>query len=257
MGSERKVYFGTNTKMYKTIAQTEDYLTDLDRRTADLDRAGLSLFVIPSFTALDRARRCAPPERILLGAQNMGWADEGQFTGEISPLMLREVGVQVVEIGHSERRHVLGETDWMENKKVLCALGHGLTPLLCVGETGAEKELGLSDEVLRTQLKAGLHGVSPADAAKLWVAYEPVWAIGVDGVPASPAYAARRHRAIRDCLLELFGPAGAEIPLLYGGSVDLENAPKLLPLPEVDGLFIGRSAWDPEGFERIIRICLG
>ena len=106
-----KVYFGTNTKMYKTIAQTVEFLTELDRLTADLSREWMELFVIPSFTALESARRCVPSERITLGAQNMGWEDEGQFTGEISPLMLREVGTRIVEIGHSERRHVLGEPE--------------------------------------------------------------------------------------------------------------------------------------------------
>ena len=251
-----KVYFGTNTKMYKNIAQTVDFLTRLDTLTTDLSRETLELFVIPSFTALESARRCVPPERIALGAQNMGWEDEGQFTGEISPLMLKEVGTQIVEIGHSERRHVLGETDWMENQKVSCALRHGFTPLLCIGETGEQKALGLSDEVLRTQLKAGLHGVTAAEAARLWIAYEPVWAIGVSGVPASPAYAAEKHRVIRECLVELFGAAGARIPLLYGGSVNPENAPELIPLPNIDGLFIGRSAWEAEKFDRIIRSCL-
>lgn len=252
----KKIYLGTNTKMYKNIAQTVSYLTRLDELTADLDREKLELFVIPSFTTLESARRCVPPERIALGAQNMGWEDEGQFTGEISPLMLKEVGTQIVEIGHSERRHVLGETDWMENKKVLCALRHGFTPLLCIGETGEEKDLGLSDEVLRTQLKAGLHGVTAEDAARLWVAYEPVWAIGVSGVPASPEYAAEKHQVIRDCLVELFGAVGEEIPLLYGGSVNPENAPLLIPLPNIDGLFIGRSAWDADRFNAIIRNCL-
>ena len=252
----KPVYFGTNTKMYKNIAQTAAFLTELDRRTAGLSREAITLFVIPSFTTLETARRCVPPERILLGAQNMGWADEGQFTGEISPLMLREVGVQVVEIGHSERRHVLGETDWMENQKVLCALRHGFTPLLCIGETGEQKEMGLSDEVLRTQLKGGLRGVTAEEAVRLWVAYEPVWAIGTAGVPASPDYAEEKHQVIRNCLIELFGPAGSEIPLLYGGSVNRENAVQLIPRPNIDGLFIGRSAWEAENFERIIRDCL-
>ena len=251
-----KVYFGTNTKMYKTIAQTVEFLTELDRLTADLSRERMELFVIPSFTALESARRCVPSERITLGAQNMGWEDEGQFTGEISPLMLREVGTRIVEIGHSERRHVLGETDEMENRKVRCALRHGFTPLLCIGETGEQKRQNLSDEVLRTQLKAGLCGVTPEEAASLWVAYEPVWAIGVSGVPASPAYAEEKHQVIRRCLEELFGETGGQIPLLYGGSVNLENAPGLIELPHVDGLFIGRSAWNAANFNCIIRTCL-
>lgn len=249
-----KLYLGTNTKMYKGIAQTIEFLTELNRLTADLDRKQMELFVIPSFTTLDRARSSVPAASITLGAQNMGWEDEGQFTGEISPLMLKEVGVQIVEIGHSERRHVLGETDAMENRKVLCALRHGFTPLLCIGETGQQKDLGLSDEVLRTQIKAGLHGVTPEQAAKLLIAYEPVWAIGVNGVPAGKEYAEEKHQVIKTALTELFGKEiGSDIPVLYGGSVNNGNAEDLIRMPSIDGLFIGRSAWAAENFNRIIR----
>ncbi len=253
---KKPFYMGTNTKMYKTIADTVSFLTHLDALTADIDRRALTLFVIPSFTTLDAARRNVDPARILLGAQNMAWEDEGQFTGEISPLMLKEVDTRIVELGHSERRHVLGETDEMIGRKVRCALCHAFTPLLCIGETGAQKELGLSDEVLRTQLKTALHGVDPESARQLWVAYEPVWAIGVSGIPASPEYAAEKHRVIRACLFELLGDVGAKIPILYGGSVNPENAPILSKLPEVDGLFIGRSAWVAERFDVLIRDCL-
>lgn len=249
-----KLYIGTNTKMYKTIAQTTEFLTQLHRLTADIDRQTMELFVIPSFTALERARACVPANSILLGAQNMGWADEGQFTGEISPLMLKEVGVQIAEIGHSERRHILVETDEMENKKVLCALKHGLIALLCVGETAQQKAYGISDEILRMQLKIGLYGVAREQACRLRIAYEPVWAIGVNGVPAGKEYAAQKHRVIKQTLTELFGEqAGREIPVLYGGSVNNENAPELIQMPGIDGLFIGRSAWDAENFDRIIR----
>ena len=150
MKKQSKLYLGTNTKMYKTIAQTVEFLSGLRDRTADISREELELFVIPSFTTLERARQTVTPEQIHLGAQNMGWEQEGQFSGEISPVMLKEVGMELVMIGHSERRHVLGETDEMENKKVLCALRNGLTPLLCIGETGEQKALGLSDEVQRT-----------------------------------------------------------------------------------------------------------
>ena len=145
----------------------------------------------------------------------MGWEQEGQFSGEISPVMLKEVGMELVMIGHSERRHVLGETDEMENKKVLCALRNGLTPLLCIGETGEQKALGLSDEVLRTQIKIGLHGVRAEDAAKVWIAYEPVWAIGVNGVPATKEYAEEKHGVMRATLNELYGlPANETAPLI-------------------------------------------
>ena len=250
----KKLYLGTNTKMYKTIADTKSFLTELAACTADISREKLELFVIPSFTTLQEARKCVVPEQIHLGAQNMGWEDEGQFSGEVSPLMLKEVGTEIVMIGHSERRHVLGETDDMENKKVLCALRHGFTPLLCIGETGKQKELGLSDEVLRSQLKIALHGVTQEQMGKLWVAYEPVWAIGVNGIPATKEYAEEKHGVIRSCLIELFGSeAGSQIPVLYGGSVNPDNAPELIRMQNIDGLFIGRSAWEAARFHSIIR----
>lgn len=254
MRKQKKLYIGTNTKMYKTIGQTVDFLTALQENTRDISREQVELFVVPSFTTLYHAGRCIQDDSIRLGAQNMGWEDEGQFSGEVSPVMLREVGVQVVMIGHSERRHVLGETDEMENKKVLCALRHGMTPLLCIGETGEEKALGLSDEVLRTQLKIGLHCLTPEQAKQVWIAYEPVWAIGVDGVPATKEYAQEKHGVIRACICELFGnEAGSEIPLLYGGSVNLQNAAGLISMENIDGLFIGRSAWDAGRFNTILR----
>lgn len=248
-----KLYLGTNTKMYKTAAQTEEFLTALDTLTKEMDREQLKLFVIPSFTALERARRCVPKERIRLGAQNMGWEAQGEFTGEVSPLMLKEVGVEIVEIGHSERRHKLGETDEQENRKVLCALEYGFTPLLCIGETATQKKYDLGPEVLRTQLKIGLYGVLPDQARKIMVAYEPVWAIGTSGKPASKEYAVRMHRVIRETLTELFGEEGNHVPVLYGGSVNRENAGDLILIPDIDGLFIGRSAWDAENFNHIIR----
>ena len=251
-----KLYIGTNTKMYKTIAQTVDFIDRLGRHAADIPREEMALFVIPSFTALETAAKHAAPAGILLGAQNMGWEDEGQFTGEISPLMLKEVGVRVVEIGHSERRRVLGETDEQENRKVLCALRHDFIPLLCIGETGAEKDAGIADEILRIQLKRGLHGVKPIQAKGLWIAYEPVWAIGASGVPASKEYAEERHLVIRSTLVELFGGEGGAIPVLYGGSVNNDNAADLLAMPTVDGLFIGRSAWDADNLNRILRAVL-
>lgn len=250
----KKIYLGTNTKMYMNIRRTTDYLKRLYTLTKDLDRKQLELFVIPSFTTLDAARKCVPANMIRIGAQNMGWKDEGQFTGEISPLMLKEVGVEIIEIGHSERRHVLGETDEMENAKVLCALEHDFTALLCIGETLNQKQDGISDETLRVQLKRGLAGVTAEKANSLWIAYEPVWAIGVNGIPATKEYAEEKHGTIRSTLIELFGrEAGEAIPLLYGGSVNNGNAIGLIQRENIDGLFIGRSAWDADNFNKIIR----
>ena len=250
----KKLYFGTNLKMYKNIADTVSYLQKLVENTKDISREEIELFVIPSFTTLQSATEKVDRAYVKLGAQNMCWEEQGQFTGEISPLMLGELGLDLVMIGHSERRHVFGETDYEENKKVLCALNHGFTTLLCIGETDQEKEYGISNEVLRTQLIAGFHGVTPEMAKNLWVAYEPVWAIGVNGKPASVEYAEEKHQVIKQCLVELFGvDVGLSIPVLYGGSVNPGNANQLIAQPSIDGLFTGRSAWQADAFDKLIR----
>lgn len=249
-----KIYLGTNTKMYKTIADTTSYLSALKNLTKDIEPKKIQLFVIPSFTALESGYKVVKDSAIKLGAQNMCWEDQGQFTGEISPLMLQEIGVSIVEIGHSERRHVFGETDEEERKKVEAALRHGFHPLLCIGETKEQKEYGISDEILRIQLKTALHNVTVDELSKVWIAYEPVWAIGVSGIPASAEYVEKRHDSMRRTLTELYGEEGRNVPLLYGGSVNNENAKEFIVLPEVNGLFIGRSAWDAENFNKIIRM---
>lgn len=249
-----KLYLGTNTKMYKTISDTVSFLTELRELTADIDREQLELFVIPSFTSLEAAKRTVTGKEIKLGAQNMCWEEEGQFTGEISPLMLKELGIDIIEIGHSERRHVLGETDEEEKKKVAAAVSHGFTPLLCIGETLEQKNYGISDEILSMQLKIGLSMVTKEQASKLWIAYEPVWAIGVNGIPADEGYADEKHAVIKNTLVTLFGEeVGRDIPVLYGGSVNNANAELLIRKPNIDGLFIGRSAWNADNFNRIIR----
>jgi triosephosphate isomerase len=248
----RKLHIGTNLKMYKTIQETVSYLTDLERLTGDL-AGDLCLFVIPSYTALPAASAAVDRARISLGAQNMHWEEKGQFTGEISPLMLQELELEIVEIGHSERRHSFRETDIEENKKVISAINHGFIALLCVGETGDDKELDIGDERLRQQLKVGLHGLGEADCGRLWVAYEPVWAIGVNGIPARSDYADVKHRLIRETLLQLFPHQGHNVPILYGGSVNPDNACDLICQPAIDGLFVGRSAWEASRFDALIR----
>ena len=249
-----KLYLGTNTKMYKTIEQTRTFVTSLERLTRDLPIEEVVLFVIPSFPSVGPAKECVPSGRIRIGAQNMGWAEEGPLSGEVSAPMLKELGADLVMIGHSERRHELRETDRMENGKVLSALQNGITPLLCIGETAEQKAYGISDECLSIQLKIGLCHVSSYEAEKIWIAYEPVWAIGAEGTPAEPAYIRQRHRVIRNTLVDLFGETrGQEIPILYGGSVNIKNAGEIIREENVDGLFIGRSAWDPDSFNRIIR----
>lgn len=249
----KKLYFGSNLKMYKNVRETADYLMRLQALTEDLNPGKITLFIIPSYTSLDRACRITNQNQIMLGAQNMCWEEQGQFTGEISPLMLQELGVRIIELGHSERRHVFGETNEMLNKKVRASMDHGFTTLLCIGETGEEKQYGISDEILKIQLKTGLGQVSFEEPDKLWIAYEPVWAIGVNGLPASPSYVRERHGVIKSTLQELFGEAGKRVPVLYGGSVNPGNAGELIVQPDIDGLFVGRSAWDADEFNKLIR----
>lgn len=247
----KKLYFGSNLKMYKTIQDTVSYLKDLESLTSDISRDDMELFIIPSFPALESAKKNVC--NILIGAQNMCWEDQGQFTGEISPLMLKELGIGLVMIGHSERRHVFGETDIQENQKVLACLKHGMKVLLCVGETAEEKEYGISAEILRKQLIVGFHGVTERMAKNIWVAYEPVWSIGVHGVPASPEYAEKMHKVIKQCLGEIFGNESEGIPVLYGGSVNADNAAQLIVQKSIDGLFVGRAAWQADQFNSLIR----
>lgn len=249
-----KLYMGTNTKMFKTIKDTKDYLNTLQKLTADINQEDIELFVIPSYIALPKARETIQNQQIKLGAQNMCWEEAGQFTGEISPIMLQELDLDMVMIGHSERRHVFGEKDMEENLKVVSALDHGFTALLCVGETEEQKENKISDETLRIQLKTGLKNVTWQMAKSLWIAYEPVWAIGVNGKPASVEYADEKHMVIKECLVEIFGEEiGKDIPVLYGGSVNNQNAEALIKMKNIDGLFVGRSAWNAENFDKIIR----
>ena len=253
---EKKIYLGTNTKMYKDSAGTVEYLRRLKELTGDVARKA-GLFVIPSFTSLPAAREELKGSDIRLGAQNMCWEEEGQFTGEISPNMLSELSVEIVEIGHSERRHVFRETDEEEARKVSAAVRHGFTALLCVGETLEDKNYGISDEILSIQLKKGLSLTKAGDSRQIMIAYEPVWAIGAGGMPAREDYVEERHKRIREVLQGVYGEeAGLQIPILYGGSVNKENAAALSGQPHVDGLFIGRSAWDADNFNSIIRMVL-
>jgi triosephosphate isomerase len=245
-----KVYIGTNWKMHKTIQQGREYCRKLKEIIGKRDER-IQFFIIPSHTSLTSLRE-EVDSTILLGAQNMHWEEEGPFTGEISPTMLKEIGIDLVELGHSERRQYYNENDHDLNKKVLAALDNEMIPLLCIGEKMEDKENGISKESLSIQLKIGLKNVSPDQTKKLWIAYEPVWAIGVGGTEAEADYVYIMHDHIRNVLIELYGDAGREIPILFGGSVNRGNAIDYLRGENVDGLFIGRSAWDLELFEPII-----
>ena len=246
-------YFGTNTKMSMTDREALAYLEQLKDQLKDWQDAHTHAFVIPSFTVLSRAADVLRDSRIHIGAQNMAYEDKGQFTGEISPLSLKDIGVSIIEIGHSERRHIFGESCEDTRRKVKKALEHGFIPLLCVGETKEEKDCGISDEVLAIQIKTAFYGLSEDAVGRCLIAYEPVWAIGVNGTPADPEYVDARHKEIKMVLTGLLGPqAGRAIPVIYGGSVNRDNVRQLAACKYVDGLFVGRAAWTAASYAELL-----
>ncbi|MFM9106009.1 MAG: triose-phosphate isomerase family protein, partial [Chloroflexota bacterium] len=222
--SPRPLYFGTNFKMHQTPAESAAFY---DALAGDAPReSGVQLFMIPPATSLAAvgAAAAARPAGIWIGAQNMHWAAQGAYTGEISAPMLVSLGVDLVLLGHAERRGLFHERDEDLNRKVLAAAEAGLKVLLCVGETADERRYGVGDETVLRQLKIGLHGLDPARAAQILVGYEPVWSIGEGGIPASPGDVAPVAATLRGALSRLFGAGAEAIPVLYGGSVNPENA---------------------------------
>ncbi len=187
-----------------------------------------------------------------VGVQNIHWEEKGAFTGETSAPMARNAGATAVLVGHSERRHVFGESDDETARKVAAALKAGLVALLCVGEKLEEREAGQTDAVVLRQLRAGVSGIEPHAVASILIAYEPVWAIGT-GKTATPEDAAATHRVIRRELERLAGDKAGGIPIMYGGSVNKGNAQALLAAPEVNGLLVGGASLDPEGWSTIVR----
>jgi triosephosphate isomerase len=245
-------WIGTGWKMNKTAAAARSYIATLLPLLPALP-ADVSVFVVPPFTALPAAREAAAGSPLLIGAQNVHWAEEGAYTGEVSVLMLEEFAIDLVELGHSERRQMFGETDEAINRKVKLALAHGMTPLVCVGDSAAERDAGASAEAIIRQMKLAFAGLSPADVGRCLVAYEPIWAIGEAGVPATPEHVRAVQSRLQGALADR---AGSKVPVLYGGSVNLGNAAALAAEPAVDGLFIGRAAWKAEGFAALIGAAL-
>jgi len=183
----------------------------------------------------------------------MHWADDGPYTGEVSALMIKECGAQLVELGHFERRQAFGETDEVVNKKVHCALAHGLAPLICIGETAMQRDYSVSREVVAYQVKLALHGVDPARLQDIVIAYEPGWAIGKDGIEAEPVAVNAMHRLIRDVIGSKHGtPMSEQVYIVYGGSVTPHNAKAFAGQTEIDGLFVGRAALEVGSFAAII-----
>jgi triosephosphate isomerase len=211
------------------------------------------LFVCPPYTSLTMAAAAARGTVLWIGAQNMHWAPSGAYTGEISPVMLKAIGVDLVLLGHAERRRQFSESNRQIRMKVRAAAEHGLRILLCVGETIEERDNDVGPETISRQLKVGLRDLPPAWLSHLLVAYEPVWSIGDGGIPAPPQDVLAMVRHARGVLEHMFGPPARSVPILYGGSVDQHNCGEFASLPEIDGLFVGRAAWTVEGFLAVLR----
>ena len=252
----RSLFLGTNWKMHKTIREATDYTRRLLGLLDSVPILGkIQLFLIPPFTAIAAVKEVSGG-RFWVGAQNMHSEKWGAYTGEISAPMLRELGVDLVELGHAERRRLFNETDASLNAKVHLALEHELRPLLCIGDSAEDKSSGVEREALTRQIKIALHGVSGPQASALIVAYEPFWAIGESGTAADVDWIRSMSGHIRNVLVSLFGSeAGQEIPVIYGGSVNESNAAHILAETGTNGLFIGRAAWDPDDFFRLINGC--
>jgi triosephosphate isomerase len=248
----RTPYIAGNWKMHKTTAEAEELARDLVR---SLDREAKKVMIAPAFTALAPVKRCLEGSHILLGAQNMGPEEQGAHTGEISVLMLEDVGVEVVILGHSERRHKYGEADALISRKVKLALAHELEVVLCVGETLEQREGGTTTQIVEQQIRAGLEGVN--DLRRITIAYEPVWAIGT-GKTATPKDADDTHRFIRELLGKLYSQKVAEdMVIQYGGSVKPNNAAELMSMDNIDGLLVGGASLAADSFIPIVRYDAG
>jgi triosephosphate isomerase len=240
-----------NWKMHTTLAEAQALAQAMREGCQGLD--GIRLVVCPPFTALAAVARVLAGSGLLTGAQDAHWEAKGAFTGAVSPAQVADAGARVVIVGHSERRQYFGETDETVHRKVRAALAHGLAPLVCVGETVAERAAGATEAVVTGQLRSALAGLTPAEAAACWIAYEPVWAIGT-GQTATPAQAAEVHARLRRLLRELAGDRVADAcPILYGGSAKPENAPALMAEAEVDGGLAGGASLKAADFIAIAR----
>jgi len=247
----RMKLIAANWKMYKTPEQTAAFFREFLSLVAGHTRD--EIVVCPPYIDLQIAVEAAAGSNVAIGAQNVHWEKEGAFTGEISVGMLNALHVTHVIIGHSERRQYFNETDDSVNRKLEIALENGFTPIACVGEVLEEREAGLTEDVLRRQCLRAFNGISAKKAAKLTVAYEPVWAIGT-GKTATPQIAADAHVVIRHEAEKAFGKQFAEdLQILYGGSVKPENATALMSESEIDGALVGGASLDPGSFAKIVK----
>ncbi len=243
----RRPILAANWKMHKTVGEALAFVEAFLPRVKDAD--AVDVVLAPPFTALDAVGEALAGSGVALAAQNVNPEEAGAFTGEVSPGMLAELGCRYAIVGHSERRALYGETDADVSRKASALLAHGLRPIVCVGETLAQREAGRTFEVVGAQLEGSLAGIAEAAADELVIAYEPVWAIG-SGRSATPELAQQVHAFIRERLARRFGAAGVRIQ--YGGSVKPENVYALMAQPDIDGALVGGASLDPVAFACIV-----
>ena len=246
----RKPVIAGNWKMYKTQQEARDFFALFKPLVAATTHC--EIVVAPPFTAIAACVEATKGTAIGIGAQDVYWANEGAFTGEVSPRMVVEAGCRAVIIAHSERRQLFGESDENANRKVRAALAAGLTPILCVGETLVQREAGDTEKVLEKQFRGSLAALTPMEFSRIIMAYEPVWAIGT-GRTATPEMAAGAHKFLRDTAAASFtAELAASLRILYGGSVKPENIKGLMAQAEIDGALVGGASLDAGQFAAIV-----
>jgi triosephosphate isomerase len=239
-----------NWKMHKTVPEALELVRELRRLLAQV--RDCDLVVAPPYTALHAVHKALEDSAIAVAAQELFWEEKGAFTGAVSAAMLKDVGCTYVLVGHSERRQLFGETLESSGRRVRAALKAGLVPILCIGETLAERQANRTHEIVAAQLDAGIHGLSTPDLGRLVVAYEPVWAIGT-GAVATPQQAQEIHAAIRERLRSRDAGVGEGTRILYGGSVKPDNARELLGQPDIDGALVGGASLTADQFVGIVK----
>ena len=251
MANGRRPIIAGNWKMFKTIAETREFISAFLPLVSSV--AHCDIVIAPPFTALTAASNAVSGTRVAVSAQDVYWENEGAFTGEVSIQMLVDAGCTHTIIGHSERRQFFGETDDTVNRKTRSALAGRLQPIVCVGETLAERDAGKAAEVVRRQVRQGMAQLTDSDLSPIIVAYEPVWAIGT-GRTATPETAAEMHGEIRRTIGEIWGSkAASEIRILYGGSVKPNNIQELMRREDIDGALVGGASLDPASFAAIVK----
>jgi triosephosphate isomerase len=246
----RRPLVAGNWKLYKTLRESIELAGAVSKLAAA--HPAPEIAIAPVFTALSKVADALQGSNVALAAQDVHWAAEGAFTGEVGPRQLAEIGCRYVIIGHSERRQLFGETDEGVRRKTQAVLAAGMLPIVCVGETLAEREAGQAQAVVIRQLRGALEGLAPADAARIVIAYEPVWAIGT-GKTALPKDAQEMHARVRATLAESFDQRlAAGVRVLYGGSVKPDNAAALLAEPDLDGALVGGASLTADSFGAIV-----